>query len=113
MVSSSPLRHYDYITTRHGGQYYVRKSFSVNDTPQDKDMKAKVYLLKHFEQYIMGRLYGAYDYTYEDVDRKTGMEWVRQYLRMKQVIVFKLSHDVIQVSYSLLSPFSSRFSRPS
>ena len=57
----------------------------------------------------MGRLYGAYDYTYEDVDRKTGMEWVRQYLRMKQVIVFKLSHDVIQVSYSLLSPFSSRF----
>lgn len=99
MILSADKEHYDYITTRHGGQYYVRKSFSVNDTPQDKDMKAKVYLLKHFEQYIMGRLYGAYDYTYEDVDRKTGMEWVRQYLRMKQVIVFKLSHDVIQFNF--------------
>ncbi|KAL1757547.1 hypothetical protein FB107DRAFT_209260 [Schizophyllum commune] len=99
MILSADKEHYDYITTRHGGQYYVRKSFSVNETPQDKDMKAKVYLLKHFEQYIMGRLYGAYDYTYEDVDRKTGMEWVRQYLRMKQVIVFKLSHDVIQFNF--------------
>ncbi|KAL1746761.1 kinase-like domain-containing protein [Schizophyllum fasciatum] len=99
MILSADKEHYDYITTRHAGQYYVRKSFSVNDPPQDKDMKAKVYLLKHFEQYIMGRLYGAYDYTFEDVDRTTGMEWVRQYLRMKQVIVFKLSHDVIQFNF--------------
>lgn len=45
----------------------------------------------------MDRLYGEYDYTFDDVDRTKGMEWVQKYLRMKHVIVFKLSHDVLQV----------------
>ena len=45
----------------------------------------------------MDRLYGDYDYTFEDVGRTHGMEWVQKYLRMKHVIVFKLSHDVLQV----------------
>ena len=38
-------------------------------------------------------------YTFEDVDRRKGMEWVQKYLRMKHVIVFKLSHDVLQVRF--------------
>jgi len=45
----------------------------------------------------MDRLYGEYDYTFEDVGRAKGMEWVQKYLRMKNLIVFKLSHDVLQV----------------
>lgn len=45
----------------------------------------------------MDRLYGEYDYTFEDVDRAKGMDFVQKYLRMKHVIVFKMSHDVIQV----------------
>ena len=55
----------------------------------------------------MDRLYGEYEYTFEDVGREKGMEWVQKYLRMKHVIVFKLSHDVLQVSF--FSFFSSRF----
>jgi len=47
----------------------------------------------------MDRLYGEYDYTYEDVDRIKGMDFVQKYLRMKHVIVFKMSHDVIQFNF--------------
>lgn len=64
-----------------------------------EDLKNKVYLLKHFERYIMDRLYGDYDYTFEDHDRTKGMDFVQKYLRMKHVIVFKMSHDVLQVSH--------------
>lgn len=74
---------------------YIRKSHTVDAYPEE--LKSKVYLLKHFEHYIMERLHGDYDYTFEDVDRTRGMEWVQKYLRMKHVIVFKLSHDVLQV----------------
>ena len=51
----------------------------------------------------MDRLYGEYDYTYEDLGREKGMEWVQKYLRMKHVIVFKLSHDVLQVKQLFFS----------
>lgn len=63
-----------------------------------EDLKNKVYLLKHFERYIMDRLYGDYEYTFEDTERTKGMNFVQKYLRMKHVIVFKMSHDVLQVS---------------
>ncbi|KAG9309983.1 hypothetical protein JVU11DRAFT_10017 [Chiua virens] len=63
------------------------------------DLKNKVYLLKHFERYIMDRLYGDYEYTFEDLDRTKGMGFVQKYLRMKHVIVFKMSHDVLQFNF--------------
>jgi cell cycle serine/threonine-protein kinase CDC5/MSD2 len=63
-----------------------------------EDIKNKIYLLKHFEGYIMNKLWGGRDYQFQDVNRTKGMEWVQKYLRMKHVIVFKLSHDVLQVS---------------
>ena len=92
--------HFDYITSRRQGTVYVRKSYTVEMYPEE--LKSKVYLLKHFERYIMDRLYGEYDYTFEDVGREKGMEWVQKYLRMKHVIVFKLSHDVLQVKRIIL-----------
>lgn len=45
----------------------------------------------------MDRLYGEYEYTFDDRDRTKGMDFVQKYLRMKHVIVFKMSHDVLQV----------------
>ena len=91
------LSHFDYISSRKQGQVYVRKNYSVSDFPED--LKNKVYLLKHFERYIMDRLYGDYEYTFEDLDRTRGMDFVQKYLRMKHVIVFKMSHDVLQASF--------------
>lgn len=92
--------HFDYISSRKHGSVYVRKSYSVSEFSDD--LKNKVYLLKHFERYIMDRLYGDYEYTFEDVERTKGMDFVQKYLRMKHVIVFKMSHDVLQVCTSIL-----------
>ena len=72
------------------------------------DLKTKVYLLKHFERYIMDRLYGDYEYTFEDTARAKGMDFVQKYLRMKHVIVFKMSHDVLQVRSLFFSIFLPR-----
>jgi hypothetical protein len=52
----------------------------------------------------MEKLFNQHDYVFEDKERTKGMEWVHKYLRMKHVIVFKLSHDVLQVSV-LISTF--------
>lgn len=79
---------------------YVRKSYTVTEFPEE--LKSKVYLLKHFEGYIMEKLYGEYEYTFQDRDRAKGMDFVQKYLRMKHVIVFKMSHDVLQVSFPTL-----------
>lgn len=51
----------------------------------------------------MDRLYGDYEYTFEDTERTKGMDFVQKYLRMKHVIVFKMSHDVLQVKLFPLS----------
>lgn len=92
-------RHFDYISSRRQGTVYVRKNYTVGDYPEE--LKSKVYLLKHFEGYIMGKLYGDYEYTFLDSQRTKGMQFVQKYLRMKHVIVFKLSHDVLQVALDL------------
>jgi cell cycle serine/threonine-protein kinase CDC5/MSD2 len=95
------FRHFDYITARRNGSVFVRKSHTVSTYPEE--LKSKVYLLKHFERYIMDRLYGEYDYAFEDTERTKGMAWVQKYLRMKHVIVFKMSHDVLQVCSMTIS----------
>ena len=45
---------------------YVRKSYDVEEYPDE--LKSKVYLLKHFEKYIMERLYGEYEYVASFLD---------------------------------------------
>lgn len=74
---------------------YVRKNHSAEGAPEE--LAEKMYLLNHFESYIMNRLYGDYDYTYEDHLKTTGMDFVQKYLRMKHVVVFMMSSDVVQV----------------
>lgn len=38
-------------------------------------------------------------YCFTDAARTKGMDFVQRYLRMKHVIVFKLSHDVLQFNF--------------
>jgi cell cycle serine/threonine-protein kinase CDC5/MSD2 len=96
---------FDYITSRRAGTVYVRKSYTVAAYPED--IKTKVSLVKHFEKYIMDRLYGDYEWCFEDLERTRGMNFVQKYLRMKHVIVFKLSHDCLQVCFPTLLLFWS------
>ena len=98
-LADSYPRHLDYITSKQNGAAYTRKSFTV--TQYEEGLKSKVYLLKHFERYIMDRLYGEYPFTYEDVERAKGMDFVQKYLRMKHVIAFKLSNDTMQVRFNV------------
>ncbi|KAH8830063.1 hypothetical protein DL96DRAFT_1525428 [Flagelloscypha sp. PMI_526] len=129
MILSPDSVHFDYITplTANSSEgdvaTYRRESFAMDDHPEE--LKAKVYLMRHFEQYIMGRLYGEYTFCFTrskeaiealntcrylspstttvhhgDGRKQTrGMEWVMNYLRMKHVIVFRLSHDVLQFNF--------------
>ncbi|KAI0247980.1 kinase-like domain-containing protein [Lactifluus subvellereus] len=97
LVLAADKQHFDYISSRRQGMVYVRKNYTVGDYPDE--LKSKVYLLKHFEGYIMGKLYGDYEYTFLDLQRTKGMQFVQKYLRMKHVIVFKLSHDVLQFNF--------------
>jgi hypothetical protein len=90
-------RHVDYLPGRTlDGAEAPRSSYELGSQPAE--LKTKVSLLKHFEKYMMDRLYGEYDYVFQDLERTSGMDYVVTYLRMKQVIVFKLSHEAIQVS---------------
>ncbi|CAL1698741.1 unnamed protein product [Somion occarium] len=80
IVLSPDKHHFDYVTSRRQGS-------------------VKVYLLKHFERYIVERLYDEREYTFVDLERTKGMDFVQKYLRMKHVIVFKMSHDVLQFNF--------------
>ncbi|KAI0039012.1 Pkinase-domain-containing protein [Auriscalpium vulgare] len=97
IILSADKQHFDYISSHRQGTVYVRKSHTVASYPEE--LQGKVYLLKHFERYIMARLYGDYGYTFNDTDRTKGMDFVQKYLRMKHVIVFKMSHDVLQFNF--------------
>ncbi|KIK68787.1 hypothetical protein GYMLUDRAFT_154432 [Collybiopsis luxurians FD-317 M1] len=97
IVLSADKHHFDLISSRRNGSVYVRKSYTVEQYPQE--LQAKVYLLKHFERYIMEKLWGEHTWTYQDTTKTKGMAWVQNYLRLKQVIVFKLSHDVLQFNF--------------
>ncbi len=41
------------------------KNFAISEHPET--LKSKVYLLKHFEKYIMQNLYGEHPFTFEDL----------------------------------------------
>jgi hypothetical protein len=51
---------------------------------------------------MMDRLYGDAEYTYVDETLTTGMVFVTRYLRMRHVLLFRLSNDVLQVCSSLI-----------
>ncbi|KAH9848815.1 Pkinase-domain-containing protein [Lenzites betulinus] len=98
IVLAPDRRHFDYITPRHKGAVYVRKFYTVADFPQE--LRGKVGLLKAFEKYLMGRLYTECSWTFNDLERTKGLDFVQKYLRIeKKAIVFKLSHDVLQFNF--------------
>ncbi|THV04761.1 Pkinase-domain-containing protein [Dendrothele bispora CBS 962.96] len=98
LVLSADKRHLDYITTRKNGNVDVRRSYRVNEIPGE--LSKKLELLKHIEAYIMGRLYGNFDYCFENKEKTEGMTCIQMYYRLKKVFVFRLSHDVVQFNFS-------------
>ena len=89
------LSHFEFLSSRRNGVAYVRKNYTVDQYPSE--LRSKVYLMKHFERYMLDRLLGDTDHQWEDLERTSDLVFVHKYLRMTNVLLFKLSHDVLQV----------------
>ncbi|EJD40166.1 Pkinase-domain-containing protein [Auricularia subglabra TFB-10046 SS5] len=98
LVLSPGKEHLDFMQPRKPGSTMLRKALRLSSYPED--MKNKVYLLKHFEKYMMTKLYGDYEYTFVDKERTHGMDFVQKYFRTKHVMLFQLSHDVLQFNFN-------------
>jgi len=97
--SISRFRNLEYIIPGKREIPPVRKNYLVTDHPEK--LKTKMYLMKHFEKYMLDRLYGDYEYTYQDLQRIKELDYVNRYFRDKHVTSFQMSHGVFQVSFSL------------
>ena len=101
LSSSCPslrARHFDAIEPSRGQGdllHGLRTNYPIEEYP--RELSNKVYLMNSFEGYMMYRLYGDAEYTYVDEPLTTGMVFVTRYLRMRHVLLFRLSNDVLQV----------------
>lgn len=93
--------HFEFLSSRQNGVAYVRKNYTVDQYPSE--LRSKVYLMKHFERYMLDRLLGDADHQWEDIERTSDLVFVHKYLRMTNVLLFKLSHDVLQVRFHSLA----------
>ncbi|KAK4705480.1 hypothetical protein P7C70_g731, partial [Phenoliferia sp. Uapishka_3] len=101
MVLSPDKLHFDYTSNRKGN-VYSRRHYTTKNHPDD--LERKTYLLKYFEDYMSKTLLREVDWTFVDTARTQNMDFLVKYYRMKNAIVFKMSNDVLQVSFFLLSP---------
>ncbi|KAF8317702.1 Pkinase-domain-containing protein [Clavulina sp. PMI_390] len=97
MVLAADKHHFDYLSSRRNGAAYVRKNYTIDDHPSE--LKSKVYLLRHFERYMLDRLLGESEHQVEDAHKTSELPFVHKYLRMTNVLLFKLSHDVLQFNF--------------
>ena len=98
------IRHFDAIEPSRGQGdllHGLRTNYPIEEYP--RELSNKVYLMNSFEGYMMDRLYGDAEYTYVDEALTTGMVFVTRYLRMRHVLLFRLSNDVLQVCLFLTS----------
>ncbi|BEJ14590.1 hypothetical protein CspHIS471_0403570 [Cutaneotrichosporon sp. HIS471] len=84
-------KHAEYIDGRR------RDWFAMSTAPEG--LTNKIFLLHKFEGYMLARLCGTYEYTWEDAERKRDLVYVEKYLRTKNVILFRLSNGILQFNF--------------
>ena len=95
----SPNSHIDHIRPRSKDDFDTpRDSLRADVEPSDKKLRDRKFLLNHFEAYMEGKLHAGEKYCEKDTTLNTGMSYLAQYWRMKQLIVFRISSGVLQVS---------------
>lgn len=95
-VSLSPAKqHVEYLGPPTDSRVQERRNFEAESYPSE--LKTKVFLLHHFENYMLGKLLSEQPYTYVDTKLNKGMVYIERYLRMKHVILFRLSNRILQV----------------
>ncbi|EJU02268.1 Pkinase-domain-containing protein [Dacryopinax primogenitus] len=84
-----------------------------NDSTPSSDLSSKVTLLRAFKDYIYKELYRQQNYTYVDVEKVEGMDFVQRWWRANNVTMFKLSNNAIQFNYSdhtkIILSYSGRY----
>lgn len=103
LVLAPDKQFFDHIAPDADRTHENRRNYPIDQYPSD--LKTKVYLLHQFEKYMLDRLVGSHQYTYVDKERTRGMVYIEKYLRMKHVILFRLSNGLLQVSLSLVVVF--------
>ena len=99
LVILSPNSHIDHIRPRSKDDFDTpRDSLRADVEPSDKKLRDRKFLLNHFEAYMEGKLHAGEKYCEKDTTLNTGMSYLAQYWRMKQLIVFRISSGVLQVS---------------
>jgi polo-like kinase 1 len=100
LVLSPSKQHFDHIAPDADRTHEHRRNYPIGTYPAD--LKTRVYLLHQFEKYMLDRLVGNHQYTYVDEDKTRGMVYIEKYLRMKHVILFRLSNGLLQVSLAVV-----------
>ncbi|KZT62577.1 kinase-like protein [Calocera cornea HHB12733] len=123
LVLAPDNEHFDFVTLTTDHRQYSRSSRLVSTFPDSgsssgfpkmsstspvtssssdssTDLSTKVTLLRAFKEYIYKELYRKQAYTYVDMDKQDGMDFVQKWLRANNVVMFKLSNDAIQFNYS-------------
>ncbi|KAL7416413.1 kinase-like domain-containing protein [Mrakia frigida] len=99
LILAPDKEHFDWLTTGKSKSSTTlnRRNYTISSFPDD--LKSKIYLLKHFQGFMEDRLLKDKPWCFVDSGRTKGLEFVQRYLRMKHVIVFKMSHDVLQFNF--------------
>lgn len=89
---------FDYISNKKGSSYN-RRNHTATEPATGKDLKHKLDLLSHFRSYMAKQLVRQVAWTFEDLQRTRGMDFLVKYYRMRTAIIFRLSNDVLQFNF--------------
>ncbi|KAK9320990.1 kinase-like domain-containing protein [Lipomyces orientalis] len=98
VVLSANVRNFDYITDSNK-PWAGQATYTLDEAPQF--LTKKLYLVKHFREYMMEHLYipeRALDHRDTSTDGK--LVYMTDYLRTKQAIMFRLSTGEIQFNFN-------------
>ncbi|KAJ8103516.1 kinase-like domain-containing protein [Lipomyces tetrasporus] len=98
VVLSANVRNFDYITDSNK-PWAGQATYTLDEAPQF--LTKKLYLVKHFREYMMEHLYipeRALDH--QDTSNDGKLVYMTDYLRTKQAIMFRLSTGEIQFNFN-------------
>ncbi|KZO95394.1 kinase-like protein [Calocera viscosa TUFC12733] len=122
MVLAPDNEHFDFVMPTTDQRSYSRSSQLVSSYPDSDsgssnfakfsaspitsssnssstDLDTKVVLLRAFKNYIYEELYKQQAYTYVDMTKQDGMDFVQKWHRMNNVVMFTLSNGARQVCF--------------
>jgi len=99
LISLSVLSSIDLIEPKDAeGIQCTRRSLSADVEPTSKTIADRKFLLHHFEAYMEGKLRAAEKACDKGTKSNSELTYMMRYWRLKQLMAFRLSSGVLQVS---------------